>query len=250
MRPEVHQSLIEVSAMPLRVPTARLKASYTSSLVCQPVPQLKTQMRVQWSCYFSHPSAAPFWVTVSCEKLTKHLAGGRNGYWPLLSGLMRNRRCFFRLKRICPFGAKKRNDHESRLWLARTVRSCLETSREKMQPRIRAAKTAIEARLQELQLGHGGTAEERQAVSDAHARLNLLRRNRYPLSRHRFEQGLNAVTNPPTGWGEPPTNQISFWRWCSLGDPRKHEMQTLCRAATRNFSSFHQRNCQRVSQKS
>jgi hypothetical protein len=29
-----------------------------------------------------------------------------------------------------------------------------ETNREKMQPRIRAAKAAIEARLQELQLGH------------------------------------------------------------------------------------------------
>jgi hypothetical protein len=51
-----------------------------------------------------------------------------------------------------------------------------ETNREKMQPRIRAAKAAIEARLQELQLGHGGTREERQAVSDALTRLNLLRK--------------------------------------------------------------------------
>jgi hypothetical protein len=51
-----------------------------------------------------------------------------------------------------------------------------ETNREKMQLRIRAAKAAIEARLQELQLGHGGTPEERQAVSDALTRLNLLRK--------------------------------------------------------------------------
>jgi hypothetical protein len=41
-----------------------------------------------------------------------------------------------------------------------------ETNSEKMQPRIRTARAAIEARLQELQLGHGGTPEERQAVSD------------------------------------------------------------------------------------
>jgi hypothetical protein len=33
------------------------------------------------------------------------------------------------------------------------------------------------------------------------------------------------LTNPPTGCGEPPTNQISFWRRCSLGDTRKHEMK-------------------------
>jgi hypothetical protein len=52
----------------------------------------------------------------------------------------------------------------------------LETNREKMQPRIQAAKTAIEVRLQELQLGHAGTPEERQAVSDALTGLNLLRK--------------------------------------------------------------------------
>ena len=50
----------------------------------------------------------------------------------------------------------------------------LETNREKMQPRIRAAKAAIEARLQKMQLGHGGTPKERQAVSDALTGLNLL----------------------------------------------------------------------------
>ena len=52
----------------------------------------------------------------------------------------------------------------------------LETNREKMQPRIRAAKAAIDVRLQQLQLGHGGTPEERQAISDALTGLNLLRR--------------------------------------------------------------------------
>ena len=43
----------------------------------------------------------------------------------------------------------------------------LETNCEKLQPCIRAAKAAIEVRLQELQLGHGGALEERQAISDA-----------------------------------------------------------------------------------
>ncbi len=52
----------------------------------------------------------------------------------------------------------------------------LESNHEKIQPRIRAAKAAIEARLQELQLGHAGTAEERRAVSDALTGLNLLRK--------------------------------------------------------------------------
>ncbi|HZE27962.1 MAG TPA: hypothetical protein VE083_11265 [Terriglobales bacterium] len=52
----------------------------------------------------------------------------------------------------------------------------LETNHEKMQPRIRAAKAAIDARLHELQLDHGGAPEERQAISDALAGLNLLRK--------------------------------------------------------------------------
>jgi hypothetical protein len=36
--------------------------------------------------------------------------------------------------------------------------------------------------------------------------------------------------------------RFSFWRWSSFGDPRKHEMRTLCRAATRSSASLHQRN--------
>jgi phage FluMu protein gp41 len=52
----------------------------------------------------------------------------------------------------------------------------LETNCEKMQSRVREAKAAIDARLHELQMDHGGTPEETQAVSDALAGLNLLRR--------------------------------------------------------------------------
>jgi hypothetical protein len=68
----------------------------------------------------------------------------------------------------------------------------LETSREKMQPRILAAKTAIDARLYELQRDHGGTPEERQAISDALTGLNLLRKE-IETRAHKFEQGLNAA---------------------------------------------------------
>jgi phage FluMu protein gp41 len=52
----------------------------------------------------------------------------------------------------------------------------LETNVEKMQPRVLEAKAAIDARLHELQLDHQGTPEERLALSDALAGLNLLRK--------------------------------------------------------------------------
>jgi hypothetical protein len=101
-----------------------------------------------------------------------------------LFGLLRNRRCFSRSKRLCPIGkvgqfldAKRGTTMKADYyWQELYEAVLLETNREKMQPRIRAAKTAIEARLQQLQLGHGSTPEERQAVSDALTGLNLLRR--------------------------------------------------------------------------
>lgn len=52
----------------------------------------------------------------------------------------------------------------------------LETVIEKMQLRVREAKGAIDARLHELQMDHGGSPEERNAISDALAGLNSLRR--------------------------------------------------------------------------
>jgi len=52
----------------------------------------------------------------------------------------------------------------------------LELDREKLPDRLHAAKAAIDDRLHELQLDHGGRAEERQAISDALASLNVLRR--------------------------------------------------------------------------
>jgi hypothetical protein len=52
----------------------------------------------------------------------------------------------------------------------------LETDDAKLVNRLKTAKAAIDARLQELQADHGGTAEERQAISDALAVLMVLRR--------------------------------------------------------------------------
>jgi hypothetical protein len=52
----------------------------------------------------------------------------------------------------------------------------LETDDTKMPNRLRAAKGAIDTRLQELQMDHGGTPEERLAITDALAGLYVLRR--------------------------------------------------------------------------
>jgi hypothetical protein len=54
--------------------------------------------------------------------------------------------------------------------------AALETDDEKMRERIRVAKSAIDTRLWEVQMDHGGTPEERQAISDALAGLSALRR--------------------------------------------------------------------------
>jgi IS5 family transposase len=51
----------------------------------------------------------------------------------------------------------------------------IETDDAKLLNRLHAAKAAIDDRLHELQLDHGGTPEERQAIIDALSGLNVLR---------------------------------------------------------------------------
>jgi Trp operon repressor len=51
-----------------------------------------------------------------------------------------------------------------------------ETDDGKLQQYIQASKRAIDTRLHEMQLDHGGTPEERQAITDALKVLNVLRR--------------------------------------------------------------------------
>jgi hypothetical protein len=54
----------------------------------------------------------------------------------------------------------------------------LETDRSRLQVLIKNAQTAIDARIQELHVNHGGTPDERLALEDALAGLNVLRRER------------------------------------------------------------------------
>jgi hypothetical protein len=52
----------------------------------------------------------------------------------------------------------------------------LETDDKKLRNCLHAAKGAIDKRLQEMQADHGGRPEERLAITDALAGLNVLRR--------------------------------------------------------------------------
>ena len=62
----------------------------------------------------------------------------------------------------------------------------LETDDKKLRERIQVAKGAIDMRLQEMQMDHGGTPEERQAITDALGGLQVLRRE---LERRIHEAG-------------------------------------------------------------
>jgi hypothetical protein len=62
------------------------------------------------------------------------------------------------------------------IWQERYKAAVLETDEKKLHKRIQAAKAAIDARLHELRSDHGETPDERQAINDALAGLNVLRR--------------------------------------------------------------------------
>jgi hypothetical protein len=62
----------------------------------------------------------------------------------------------------------------------------VETDIGKLPTRVQAAKTAIDNRLHELQLDHGGLPEERLAMSDALAGPNNLRRELQSINIGRY----------------------------------------------------------------
>ena len=62
------------------------------------------------------------------------------------------------------------------VWQASYEAAILETDDNKLPNRLQAAKAAIDNRLHDLQRDHGGTPEERQAITDALGGLNVLRR--------------------------------------------------------------------------
>jgi hypothetical protein len=64
------------------------------------------------------------------------------------------------------------------VWQELYKAAVLKTDDEELHKRIQAAKAAIDARLHELQSDDGGTPDERRAISDALAVLNVLRRER------------------------------------------------------------------------
>jgi|GEM_PF-1421329 hypothetical protein len=70
----------------------------------------------------------------------------------------------------------------------------LETDDGKLVQRVRAAKAAIDSRLEVLQLDHGGTPEERHAIADALAGLNNLR-NELEIRAH---DACSSNANRPT----------------------------------------------------
>jgi hypothetical protein len=62
------------------------------------------------------------------------------------------------------------------VWQASYQAAILETDDRKLQQRLQVAKAAIDDRLHEMHLDHGGAPEERQAITDALGGLNVLRR--------------------------------------------------------------------------
>jgi hypothetical protein len=62
------------------------------------------------------------------------------------------------------------------LWQELYEAAVLETNRGRMQLSLGAAKAAIDARFLELQMDHGGTRGEQQALSDALTTLRVLER--------------------------------------------------------------------------
>jgi len=61
-------------------------------------------------------------------------------------------------------------------WLRLYEAAMLETDRLRLPGLIRAAQTAIDARVEELRSNHGDTPEETQALADALVGLNILRK--------------------------------------------------------------------------
>jgi hypothetical protein len=66
-------------------------------------------------------------------------------------------------------------DHKE-LWQELYEAAVAETNQKTLQSRVQAAKAAIDARLRELEMDHGGTREEQQALRDALAGVRVLER--------------------------------------------------------------------------
>lgn len=77
------------------------------------------------------------------------------------------------LERIRPKGINMRAEYA---WEEVYKAAIVETDDGNLPNRVRAANAAIDSRLHELLMDHGGTPEKRRAISDALAGLNVLSR--------------------------------------------------------------------------
>jgi len=78
-------------------------------------------------------------------------------------------------------------------WYETYKAAVLETDWQKMEERIRAAKSAIAERQHEFSLDHGGTPEERQAIANA---LNSLRVLQMDAASWLERQNLGGIRPP------------------------------------------------------
>jgi hypothetical protein len=78
-------------------------------------------------------------------------------------------------------------------WLKLYQLAALETDWSMLEDRIRATETAIQQRLHELSLDHGGTSEENLAIVDTVQKLNSLRGE---LTRWRESEQAGSGTRP------------------------------------------------------
>jgi hypothetical protein len=60
-------------------------------------------------------------------------------------------------------------------WQKQYTMTVLETDWSKMEDRIGAVETAIQQRLHDLSLDHGGTSEELHAIAETRQKLEILR---------------------------------------------------------------------------
>lgn len=67
-----------------------------------------------------------------------------------------------------------------RTWRELYEAAVIETDVKQMESRIQAARTAIDTRLHDLQMDHGGSPEERHALDDALTGLGVLEREIKP----------------------------------------------------------------------
>jgi|HubBroStandDraft_6_1064221.scaffolds.fasta_scaffold81371_2 hypothetical protein len=82
------------------------------------------------------------------------------------------------------------------VWEESYKTAILETDDSKLPNRLQAAKGAIDTRLQEMQMDHGGTPEEHQVITDALAGLNVLRRE---LEKRSQDTGFEQIVNLANG---------------------------------------------------